>query len=159
MSLLRDVLKRNQQASDAGPRSSGLPGVKLPLSSKRSVKSYASSIKSSGGTTIRSLAESMLSFYSLVTLGGTRVPKRRRPDFSRLGVPEWYAEDPPPPPLMPGTEEASPVPVRFIRGAAAVLHARNEGEKPWLGLVVYSHARPESVAPMYHNAGKSLWHS
>ncbi|KAF7344324.1 hypothetical protein MSAN_01913300 [Mycena sanguinolenta] len=153
MSLLRDVLKKNQQASDTGPRGSGLSGV-LPLSSKRSVKSYASSIKSAGGATVRSLAESMLSFYSMVTLGGTRVPKRRRPDFSRLGVPEWYMEDPPPPPLMPGTEDASPVPLRFIRGTAAVLHARNEGEKPWLGLVVYSHARPESVAPMYHNAAK-----
>ncbi|KAJ7255818.1 hypothetical protein B0H12DRAFT_1112953 [Mycena haematopus] len=153
MSLLRDVLKRNQQASDTGPRGSGL-SARLPLSSKRSVKTYASSIKSAGGATVRSLAESMLSFYSMVTLGGTRVPKRRRPDFSRLGVPEWYAEDPPPPPLMPGTDNASPVPSLFTRGTAAVLHARNEGEKPWLGLIVYSHARPESVVPMYHNAAK-----
>ncbi|KAJ7186659.1 hypothetical protein C8R46DRAFT_1057665 [Mycena filopes] len=159
MSLLRDVLKRNQQAP-AGPsnqqKSDTTSILNRPLSllsSKRSVKSYASSIKSSGGATIRSLAESMMSFYSMVTLGGTRVPKRRRPDFSTLGVPEWYAEDPPPPPLMPGTAPASPVPP-FTRGIAGVLHDRNEGDKSWLGLVVYSHARPESVMPMYHNAAK-----
>ncbi|KAF7360656.1 hypothetical protein MVEN_00797300 [Mycena venus] len=154
MSLLRDVLKRNQQTSGSASGSALSASTLLPRSSKRSVKSYASSIKSAGGATIRSLAESMLSFYSMVTLGGTRVPKRRRPDFSRLGVPEWYAEDPPPAPLMPGTDVASPVPSVFTRGIAGVLHARNEGEKPWLGLVVYSHARPESVMPMYHNAGK-----
>ncbi|KAF8205329.1 hypothetical protein K438DRAFT_1818948 [Mycena galopus ATCC 62051] len=147
MSLLRDVLKKNQRTSPSAG------GSGPPISSKRS-KSYASSTKSAGGATVRSLAESMLSFYSMVTFGGTRVPKRRRPDFSRLGVPEWYAEDPPPPPLMPGTDVASPILPMFIRGNAGVLHARNPGERPWLGLVVYSHARPESVAPVYHNSAK-----
>ncbi|KAJ6562575.1 hypothetical protein B0H19DRAFT_1260143 [Mycena capillaripes] len=159
MSLLRDVLKRNQSSgpsagpSDASSSAQSLNTL-LAKSSKRSVKSYASSIKSAGGATMKSLAESMMSFYSMVTLGGTRVPKRRRPDFSRLGVPEWYAEDPPPAPLMPGTDVASPVPALFTRGHAGVLHARNPGEKPWLGLVVYSHAPEKSVMPMYHNAAK-----
>ncbi|KAJ7143736.1 hypothetical protein C8R44DRAFT_864772 [Mycena epipterygia] len=151
MSLLRDVLKRNQQAAPQ-PGPSGSSFI-LPASSKRSVKSYASSIKSSGGATIRSLAESMMSFYSMMTSGGTRVPKRRRPDFSTLGVPQWYAEDPPPPPLMPGTAPASPAPV-YTRGTGGVLHARNEGEKPWLGLVMYSHTRPEFAMPMYHTRAK-----
>ncbi|KAJ6586285.1 hypothetical protein DFH09DRAFT_254869 [Mycena vulgaris] len=96
----------------------------------------------------------MLSFYSMMTSGGTRIPKRRHPDFSRLGVLEWYAEDPPPPPLMPGTAPASPIPANFTRAIAGVLHDRNEGDKPWLGLVVYSHAREDSVMPMYHNAAK-----
>ncbi|KAJ6504034.1 hypothetical protein DFH09DRAFT_293116 [Mycena vulgaris] len=96
----------------------------------------------------------MLSFYSMMTSGGTRIPKRRHPDFSRPGVLEWYAEDPPPPPLMPGTAPASPIPANFTRAIAGVLHDRNEGDKPWLGLVVYSHAREDSVMPMYHNAAK-----
>ncbi|KAJ7701178.1 hypothetical protein B0H17DRAFT_1327717 [Mycena rosella] len=152
MSLLRDVLKRNQKS---GPKADGFEGIlALPTSSRRSVKSYASSIKSSGGASIRSLAESMMSFYSMMTSGGTRIPKRRRPDFSRLGVPEWFAEDPPPPPLMPGTAPASPIPIVYTRGIAGVLHSRYDGDTPWLGLVVYSHARPDSIMPMYHNAAK-----
>ncbi|KAJ6562569.1 hypothetical protein B0H19DRAFT_1260138 [Mycena capillaripes] len=163
MSLLRDVLKRNQSSGQsAGPSGTSSTAQSLNTllakSSKRSVKGYASSIKSAGGATMKSLAESMMSFYSMVTLGGTRVPKRRRPDFSRLGaglgVPEWYAEDPPPAPLMLGTDVASPVPALFARGHAGVLHARSPGEKPWLGLVVYSHAPEKSVMPMYHNAAK-----
>ncbi|KAJ7136645.1 hypothetical protein C8R44DRAFT_868775 [Mycena epipterygia] len=97
MSLLRDVLKRGK------PSPNGPADSKLPLSSKRNIKSYASSVKSSGGASMRSLAESMFSFYSAVTGSGSRVPKRRRADFSRLGVPQWYAEDPPPAPEMPGT--------------------------------------------------------
>ncbi|KAJ7754519.1 hypothetical protein B0H16DRAFT_1542622 [Mycena metata] len=159
MSLLRDVLKRK---AASGPSSDRAPGQEQSilarplslLSSKRSVKNYASSIKSTGGASMRSLAESMMSFYSMVTLGGTRVPKRRRPDFSTLGVPEWYAEDPPPAPLMPGTASASSVPAFFTRGNAGVLHDRHEGDKSWLGLVIYSHARADSVMPMYHNAAK-----
>ncbi|KAJ7485786.1 hypothetical protein FB451DRAFT_1392515 [Mycena latifolia] len=97
MSLLRDVLKRNQKASPKpgvtrgssalgtlsdGTRSSEetLTSSKRSIrsfasSSKRSVKSYPSSIKSSGGLSIRSLAELMMSFYSMMTSGGTRVPK------------------------------------------------------------------------------------
>jgi hypothetical protein len=78
MSLLRDVLKR----SKASPSPNGAN----PLSSKRNIESYASSIKSSGGASMRSLAESMFSFYSAVTGSGPRVPKRRRADFSRLGA-------------------------------------------------------------------------
>ncbi|KAK7039678.1 hypothetical protein R3P38DRAFT_3468419 [Favolaschia claudopus] len=156
MSLLRDVLKKNQQGP--GPSSSRLSSIGTLLgstSSKRSVKSYAASVKSAGGATIRSLAESMLSFYSMITLGGTRVPKRRRPDFSTLGVPQWYAEDPPPAPLMPGTDVPSPIPAIYTSATAGVLHARNEGEKPWLGIVLYSHAHPNnSQRPIYHQAAQ-----
>jgi hypothetical protein len=54
---------------------------------------------------------------------------------------------------MPGTAAASPVP-GFISGTASVLEPEKEGDKPWLGLVLYSHARPESTKPIYHNAGK-----
>ncbi|KAJ7053966.1 hypothetical protein C8F01DRAFT_1165505 [Mycena amicta] len=180
MSLLRDVLKRNQKSStsaleseteksDSNSRSasgSGSGSFK-PSSSKRSIKnillpsssgkSIAASIRTSGASSLRSiasLAESMVSFYSMLTGGGTRVPKRRRPDFSRLGVPEWYAEDPPPLAPMPGTAEASPAPEVYPRGIATVIHERNPGEKPYIGIVLYSHAPPNATMPMYHNAAR-----
>ncbi|KAJ6463254.1 hypothetical protein C8R47DRAFT_1157604 [Mycena vitilis] len=149
MSLLRDVLKRSK------PSSNGPDGAKLPLSSKRNIKSYASSIKSSGGASMRSLAESMFSFYSAVTGSGPRVPKRRRPDYSKLGVPEWYAEDPPPLVAMPGTGPPSKFPP-FITAHSTVMHATDAGVEPWLAVVLHSHAptSSSSVMPMYHNAAK-----
>ncbi|KAJ6543955.1 hypothetical protein B0H19DRAFT_1076149 [Mycena capillaripes] len=146
MSLLRDVLKRGKPSPNG-------PDAKLPLSSKRSIKSYASSIKSSGGASMRSLAESMFSFYSAVTGSGPRVPKRRRADYSRLGVPEWYAEDPPPLQDMPGTAPPSEMPP-FAIAHSTVMHATDAGVQPWLGVVLYSHALASNPMPMYHNAAK-----
>ncbi|KAF7351810.1 hypothetical protein MVEN_01142000 [Mycena venus] len=153
MSLLHNVLKWNQQTGH--PDVSG--DFPLPITSKRSVKHYAESIKSSDGPSMKLLAEPILGFYNIITGGETHVPKRRHADISKLGkfdwVPEWYAGNPPYPPLMPGTAAASSVP-GFTSGTASVLHPDNEVDKPWLGLVLYSHARPESTMPMYHNAGK-----
>ncbi|KAJ6624251.1 hypothetical protein B0H10DRAFT_751497 [Mycena sp. CBHHK59/15] len=147
MSLLRDVLKRGKHA----PNSPDGPGA---LTSKRSIKKYASSVKSSGGASMRSLADSVFSFYSAVTGSGPRVPKRRRADVSRLGVPpEWYADDPPPAPLMDGTA-APPACPGYTTAHAEVMHATETGDKPWLGLVLYSHAPPSAAIPMYHNAAK-----
>ncbi|KAJ7218290.1 hypothetical protein C8J57DRAFT_275232 [Mycena rebaudengoi] len=147
MSLLRDVLKKGR-ASNAPADS------KLPLSSGRSLKSYASSVKSSGGASIRSLAESVASFYSAITGSGPRIPKRRRADFSRLGVPEWYSDDPPFPPEMPGTEPPAAIPP-YTMAHAELMHAtQNDDEEPWLGLVLYSHAPATAVMPMYHNEAK-----
>ncbi|KAF7318223.1 hypothetical protein HMN09_00330800 [Mycena chlorophos] len=153
MSLLRDVLKRGK-----GPASPGTGSGSLgfsPLSSKKNLKSYASSIKSSGGASMRSIAESVLSFYSVVTGGGPRVPKRRRADFSRLGVPEWHANDPPPPSLMPGTVPPSlPLPP-YTTAHSTVMHQTEENKAtPWLGVVVYSHAPGFATMPMFHNQGK-----
>lgn len=59
MSLLRDILKKNKDGA-------------------ANKKTDSASIKSAGG---RSLVASL---YSL-TIGGQRVQKRRRPDFSTLG--------------------------------------------------------------------------
>ncbi|KAJ7485803.1 hypothetical protein FB451DRAFT_1432715 [Mycena latifolia] len=146
MSLLRDVLKRGKPPPNTNE------GGSLPLSSKRNIKSYASSIKSSGGASMRSLAESMFSFYSVVTGSGPRVPKRRRADFSRLGVPEWYSSDPPPAPAMPGTAPPSNLPP-YTMAHSTVMHATDAGVEPWLSLVLYSHAPVTSPMPMYHNAG------
>ncbi|KAJ7038054.1 hypothetical protein C8F04DRAFT_389978 [Mycena alexandri] len=54
---------------------------------------------------------------------------------------------------MPGTAAASLAPI-FTGGTASTLFMANEGDKPWLGLVLYSHVRPESTMPLYHNAAK-----
>ncbi|KAF7316468.1 hypothetical protein MIND_00165900 [Mycena indigotica] len=172
-SLLRDVLKRNQEKGKA-PETQTLvdssekstTGSFNPSSSRRSMKSLllpsssaksiSGSIRSSGAASLRSiasLAQSMVSFYSMIT-GGDRVPKRRRPDFSKLGVPEWYAEDPPPAPLMPGTAEHSPVPPLYVRGMANVIHERFPGDKPYVGIVLYSHAPAHSNAALYHNEAR-----
>ncbi|KAJ7179644.1 hypothetical protein C8R46DRAFT_646257 [Mycena filopes] len=144
MSLLRDLFKSSANGPD-GPKA---------LTSKRNVKKYASSVKSSGGASMRSLAESVSSFYSAITGSGPRVPKRRRADFSRLGVPgEWFADDPPPLKPMPGTAAPSDIPP-FHMAHSTVMHATDSGVAPWLGLVLYSHAPQTSPVPMYHNGDK-----
>ncbi|KAJ6586331.1 hypothetical protein DFH09DRAFT_255229 [Mycena vulgaris] len=107
--------------------------------------SDASSIKSSG-------AESTFSFYSAVN-ESSRLPKRRNPDISRLGVPEWYSGDPPPAPEMPGTASPSKIPP-FTMAHSTVMHATSAAANPWLGLVLYSHAPATSPVPMYHNGAK-----
>ncbi|KAJ7054374.1 hypothetical protein C8F01DRAFT_488376 [Mycena amicta] len=144
MSLLRDVLKRNNKGADS-------PGGFSPLSSKRNLKSYASSIKSTGGASMRSIAESVFSFYSVVTGGGPRIPKRRRADFSRLGVPEWHANDPPPAASMPGTAPPSEAPP-YTTAHSTVMHATDKGVEPWLASC--------SIQPCsccFRNADVSQW--
>ncbi|KAF7344318.1 hypothetical protein MSAN_01912700 [Mycena sanguinolenta] len=59
--------------------------------------------------------------------------------------------EPTAPPLMPGTAVAS-LPA-FTAGNATARYAP-EGEKPWLELVLYSHAHPESKTALYHNGAK-----
>ncbi|KAF7330893.1 hypothetical protein MVEN_02428800 [Mycena venus] len=147
MSLLRDVLKRGK------PSPNGPGDGSLPISSKRNMKSYASSVKSSGGASMRSLAESISSFYSTLTGSGPRVPKRRRADISRLGVPEWYADEPPPLQAMPGTAPPSEAPA-FSIAHSRVMHATDANVEPWLSVVLYSHAPATNPMPMYHNGDK-----
>ncbi|KAJ7265952.1 hypothetical protein B0H12DRAFT_1100278 [Mycena haematopus] len=117
------------------------------------MKDYASSVKSAGGASMRSLTESMSSFYSTLTGSGPRVPKRRRADFSTLGVPEWYADDPPPLQAMPGTATPSEMPP-FSIAHGTVMHATDAGVGPWLGVVLYNHAPTTHSMPMYHNGDK-----
>jgi hypothetical protein len=97
MSLLRDILQRRSEASGFEPPKA--------LTSKRGMKNYASSVLSSGSTirSVRSIAESVASFYSLVS-GGSRVPKRRRAEVSRLGVPKFYKKNPKAAVDMPGVK-------------------------------------------------------
>ncbi|KAF7323699.1 Bin3-type SAM domain-containing protein [Mycena kentingensis (nom. inval.)] len=87
--------------------------------------------------------------YTATHVVKVKVPKRRRPEVSRLGVPEWH-KDPPPAPQMVGTAHASPAP-RYTTAHASVFQEDSSKKSPWLGLVLYSHAPPNFARPMYHN--------
>ncbi|KAJ6485801.1 hypothetical protein C8R45DRAFT_997919 [Mycena sanguinolenta] len=128
MSLLRDILKKPKDGS--------------------AKKRDTASIKSAGG---RSLVASL---YSL-TIGGERVKKRRKPDFSVLGAPEWYHDDPPEPPNMPGTAPRTDLDLcAYAIAHAAVLPLRIEDKNHWLSLTLFSHATESSLAAMYHNEAR-----
>ncbi|KAJ7708715.1 hypothetical protein B0H17DRAFT_1191219 [Mycena rosella] len=126
MSLLRDILKKKKgSAAD---------------------KRDTASVKSSGA---RSLVASL---YSL-TIGGQRVKKRRRPDFSSLGAPEWYHEDPPQPVDMPGTVSRTDL-CAYTIAHGTVLPLRIEEKNHWLSVILFNHASESSLAAMYHNEAK-----
>ncbi|KAJ7777312.1 hypothetical protein B0H16DRAFT_953910 [Mycena metata] len=129
MSLLRDILKKPKDGSANNKRDTA-------------------SLKSSGA---RSLVDSL---YSLA-IGGQRVKKRRKPDFSDLGAPEWFHDDPPEPSDMPGTvaRKAGEF-CAWTTAHATVVPLRLEEEHHWLSLVLFSHASESSMAAMYHNEAR-----
>ncbi|KAF7344348.1 hypothetical protein MSAN_01915800 [Mycena sanguinolenta] len=139
MSFLRNLLTHNHLSPDGE--------TLLPAASKRAAKLHADSTNSSRGASLR---DSLANFHSTV-IGDKFIAKRRRPDHPKLGVPEWYNENPPPAPRIPGTAAAS-LPA-FTAGNATALHVP-KGEKPWLELVLYSHAHAESKTALYHNGAK-----
>ncbi|KAJ7027898.1 hypothetical protein C8F04DRAFT_72272 [Mycena alexandri] len=129
MSLLRDILKKPKDGS----------------ANKRDT----ASLKSSGA---RSLVESL---YSLA-IGGQRVKKRRKPDFSDLvAAPEWFHDDPPEPSDMPGTVARNAGDFcAWTIAHATVVPLRLDEEHHWLSLVLFSHASESSLAAMYHNEAR-----
>ncbi|KAF7348457.1 hypothetical protein MVEN_01362700 [Mycena venus] len=134
MSRLFDALKRGKSSPDEHGEA----------------RNDASSVKSSGGES----AESISSLDStLAGASGAPVPKRRRPHVSRLGVPEWYADDPPPLQAMPGTALPPELPA-FSCAHSTVMHATAAGKQPWLGLVLYNHGPASHSMPVYHNGDK-----
>ncbi|EIN11294.1 hypothetical protein PUNSTDRAFT_50345 [Punctularia strigosozonata HHB-11173 SS5] len=144
MSLLRKVLHKNSE-------SSGFDAPKA-LTSRAGVKAYAASVKSSAGGTIRSVrsvAESVSSFYTALT-GGTRVPKRRRPDVSRLGAPKFYKRDPKPPPDAPGAKVVDAATAGPLTAAHGMSFATPGTDKAWCSVVLYSHAKVTDPYPVYH---------
>jgi hypothetical protein len=147
-SLLQNVLRKNSEES----------GFQAPkaLTSKRGMKEYAGSIMSTGGSTIRSvrsIAESITSFYSLMS-GGSRIPKRRRPDVSRLGVPKFYHKNPKPALEIPGVSYLDTNSLGPYTAAHAQSFPRNiQGVKPWASIILYSHATTDDPFPIYHAKG------
>lgn len=166
MSLLRNVLRKNTATNPDGAPTAGLSDTsKQSLHSLKTLKnssifSDARSVKSSGGATVysvRSIAESITSFTSAV-LGGKRVPKRRRPDVSRLGVPKWYDRNPLPAPEMPGTETAPELEQRrYTVGHAYPQRRKNakgeEQKEPYASVVLFSHAPSTARFARYYDNG------
>lgn len=160
MSLLRNVLRKNTANADAQPAAGLSDKSKQSLLSVLRRKSDAAdgaSVRSSGGATVysvRSIAESVTSFASAF-LGGKRVPKRRRPDISRLGAPKWYDKNPPEAPEMPGVEETD-IARRPFTAAHGYVRENDAGER-YISMVLYSYA-PESAttARYYDNSESSL---
>ena len=125
----------------------------LVMKMKRSAD--AISIRSAGGISIhsvRSIAESVTSFTSQL-FGGQRVPKRRRPEISRLGAPTWYNKDPPEPPGMPGTEtiDLSGHPYTAAHAYSWQAFSANEDAAPYCTLVFFSYAEPTAMFPRYYD--------
>ncbi|GJE88825.1 hypothetical protein PsYK624_049120 [Phanerochaete sordida] len=154
MSLLRNVLRKNSASTDtpAGLSQRAQDGL-LAAALRRSAD--AVSLRSAGGLSVhsvRSLAESVTSFASGL-LGGRRVPKRRRPEVSRLGVPTWYNKDPPPPREAPGTETIELAGRPYTCAHAFPLKAvdAKEGEEPYCCLVLYSYADPSLSSAKYYD--------
>jgi hypothetical protein len=130
--LLRDILIKRGESSGFEPSKA--------LTSKRGLKNYASSILSSGSTvrSVRSIAESVASFYSLIS-GGSRVPKRRRPDVSRLGVAKFYKKNPKAALDMPGVKYLD----SDYLGPYTCAHAKSFGKEidtnsPYWGTIIVS---------------------
>lgn len=147
MSLLRTVLRKNSsnaERTSPAPFNPGGPTRKPILSATSS----AASIKS-----VASTIQSIASFYSTITQGGTKIPKRRRPDVSKLGAPQFYDSDPPPPEVIEGVEPLSQDELNDIAFTAA--HATSLLDKntkqPWLSLVLFSHAKPTQTFASYRS--------
>ena len=166
MSLLRNVLKKNTANTDVQPA----PG----LSDKTKAKLFSlsrklgwdpvngdkASIKSSSGMTVysvRSIAESVTSFASTL-LGGKRVPKRRRPDVSRLGAPKWYDKSPPDAPEMPGTErvDISNRPFQTTHAYSFSNPTAQRGQ-PYICIILHNHAAEGADRPRYYDGCESLF--
>lgn len=132
MSLLRQVLRR--QTADG----SGMPGQDNKFGGPKK-PGYARSVRSVAS--VKTVAASIASFYTAITVGGTRIPKRRRAPKSELGRPVFVSKDPPAPELPPGVEHS---PVETVSRVTHVKTLKNEDDKPVLSLLLHNFASAES---------------
>lgn len=162
MSLLRNVLRKNSASTnDAPPAGLSLRSKESLFSSTLRKSADAISLKSAGGVSVhsvRSIAESATSFTSALFNNGQRIPKRRRPEVSRLGVPTWYNKDPPEPPEMRGTEK-----VDFASRPYTCAHSlplrtvdAKPDEEPYCCLVLYNYAESSLNYATYYDSSESL---
>jgi hypothetical protein len=160
MSLLRNVLKKNTSSTSTDAPSGLSAKSRESLFSVSALRKSADaiSLKSAGGISIhsvRSIAESVTSFTSQL-FGGQRVPKRRRPEISRLGVPTWYNKDPPPAPEMVGTEliDFSDEPYTHAHATSWKLYDATDDDPVYCSLVLYSHAPSGAPFARYYDTCK-----
>jgi hypothetical protein len=151
MPLLKDILRKNTEKS--GPTPSG-----LFLRPKSKNKSGDNSSQVGSVHSVRSVAGSIASFFTARGIGGERIPKRRRPDASRLGAPTFYhriQDVPREAPIQVGTEEIS---VDEI-GGYSIAHGKSwmppDGSPAWFSVVLYNHGKAGDPNPVYHPGSKS----
>jgi hypothetical protein len=150
MPLLKDILRKNTEKS--GPTPSG-----LFVRPKSKDKNGDSSSQAGSVHSVRSVAGSIASFFTARGIGGERIPKRRRPDASRLGAPTFYhrIQDVPREALVQvGTEE---IPVNEI-GGYSVAHGKSwmppDGSPAWFSVVLYNYGKAGDPNPVYHPGSK-----
>ncbi|EKM51751.1 uncharacterized protein PHACADRAFT_31568 [Phanerochaete carnosa HHB-10118-sp] len=155
MSLLRNVLRKNSASTNDAPSGLSQNSKESLIASTLKKSADAISLKSAGGISVhsvRSIAESVSSFASGL-LNGKRVPKRRRPDVSRLGLPKWYNKDPPGPEEMLGTEKVDPTSRPYSCTHAFPLKPvdAKDGDEPYCCLVLYSYADSSATHAKYYD--------
>ncbi|KAF8601574.1 hypothetical protein BDV93DRAFT_558404 [Ceratobasidium sp. AG-I] len=128
MSLLRQVLRRQTVDGPGNPNQDNKFGGPRKPGYARSVRSVAS---------VKTVAASIASFYTAITVGGTRVPKRRRAPKSELGRPTFVSKDPPVPELPAGVEHS---PVETVSRVTHVKTLKNDDDKPVLSLLLHNFA-------------------
>lgn len=134
MSLLRQVLRRQTvDGSGKFDQENKFGGPKKP--------GYAKSVRSIAS--VKTVAASIASFYTAITVGGTRIPKRRRAPKSELGRPVFVSKDPPAPELPAGVEHS---PVETVSRVTHVKTLKNDDEKPVLSLLLHNFASAEGGA-------------
>lgn len=162
MSLLRSVLKKNGEKTSEQVEGSGAPapgpsfdpgalGTTSKRSSARSIA--ASSIRSASAASFKSVATtiaSMVSFYSMLT-GGSKIPKRRRPDILKFGAPPFVFRRPPPAQPVPGAERLPPLLSPFTAAHSVGEYLNTSGAEPRLCIVLFSHARVPEKKALYHD--------
>ncbi|KZP00344.1 hypothetical protein CALVIDRAFT_560333 [Calocera viscosa TUFC12733] len=132
--FLRDALRHRAQTASG---STGGDAPRSALHSRESAKSTARSFASVG-----------LTLASVFSTSG-KPKKRRRPPVSQLGVPEFYQRDPPPA-RPPEGVELLPADDYGFDGTAHSKVLKDRSGKPWISLVLWSHAGPRSAVPLYY---------
>ncbi|KAF8521935.1 hypothetical protein BU17DRAFT_64663 [Hysterangium stoloniferum] len=151
MSLLKDALNKKAAMNKTAPPNN------LPISSRKTFNNKdAASIRSSSGATlrsVRSVAESVASFYSLFT-GGNRVPKRRRAEVSRMGAPKWYHGDAPFPSDMPGTAPEDQGGPFTTAHAVSDSNLNGPDRRATSSIILYNYSPPNAHRARYFNESK-----
>ena len=160
MSLLKNILKKNSANTNDVPAGLSQTSWDNLISSKLKRSADAISLKSAGGISVHSvlsIAESVVSFASTL-FNGQRIPKRRRPDVSRLGLQKWYNKEPPPPEEMQGTAKVDLTGYPYTCAHAFPLRAPNakETDEPYCCLVLYSYAEASLTHAKYYDNSKPL---
>ncbi|EJU05131.1 hypothetical protein DACRYDRAFT_105015 [Dacryopinax primogenitus] len=141
--FLRDALRARAQTASGS--STGSRGIE---SSARGARSASQSRESAKSTTQRSLHSVGLTLASAFSANGKK-KKRRRPPVSQLGVPVFYVRDPLAARMLEGVDSLPPDEYGFD-GTAHAKCLKDRHGKPWISLVLWSHAGARAAVPLYY---------